>query len=426
MTSLEVIVHSNKSYRALHVKLLSLSVNRSAVVAIATAFVITRLMVFATVFLSMATFPVRHSKGFLFASSSNLLLDGLIRFDSWWYRDIVVNGYRQGSVATGEQGTVAFFPLYPLIVNAVSQIVGNVFVSGVLVSNVCLLIALIYLYRWADYAYDSQVASRLVFYIAAAPAAIFFSAMYTESLFIALIAATFYYAQAGNWWKAAIAGALVSATRNTGVLVAAVIALEGMSREGVRFWAGTWRPDLIIRHWISQVRLIVRAWPAIVAAAFVPIGLVAYMFYLSNTFGDPIAFIHAQATWGRETGGAGIFKVVESTRTQLRLGDNFMAGQVNTVTLLDTLATLAFLPLVIVTAFKLRPAYSVYALASFFIPLSTGSVGSMSRYVLMLIPCFLLLAIWGKRLWVDRAVVASFLPLLAYFAVAFSHWYFAG
>lgn len=425
MTSLEVSLRPDTAADA-RVRLFSMTIDRTAVISIATAFIITRLLVWATVFLSMSTFPMRPGGGFLFAAPNNLLLDGLIRYDSWWYRDIIVNGYRAGSIETGEQGTVAFFPLYPMLVKAVSAFVGNVYLAGVLVSNVCFLVALIYLYRLAKREFDSDVAGRLVFYIAAAPTALFFTAMYTESLFLMLVAATFFYAREGNWVKAAIAGALGAATRNTGVLLAAVIALEGLHQSGVRYWFGTWHPLRYARHLLAQVKPALTSWKALIAAACVPLGLLAYMAYLANAFGDPLAFIHVQATWGRETSGAGFLTIVSSTKEQLRLGDSLLAGQVNTVTLLDLAATLVFLPLAVATAFKLRPAYSVFAIATFLIPLSTGSVGSMTRYVLMLVPCFLLLAIWGKRMWVDRLVLATFLPLMAYFAVAFSHWYFAG
>jgi hypothetical protein len=47
----------------------------------------------------------------------------------------------------------------------------------------------------------------------------------------------------------------------------------------------------------------------------------------------------------------------------------------------------------------------------------------MIRFVLMLVPCCVLLAWWGRRPWVDRLVLTVFLPMLAYLAVTFSHWY---
>lgn len=433
--SLEVVVRPAKgkertfrlpSFGMPRASVLTLGLDRTAVLAIGLAFVVSRALVFLVIWLSSAALPVRIGSGQLFASPNNMLLDGLIRFDSWWYRDIVVNGYRLGSIETGEQGTVAFFPLYPMTVKFVSQIVGNVYFAGVLVSNLCFLLALVFLFKLADREFGNAVAGRFVFYYAMAPTALFFSAMYTESMFIMLTAAVFYFAREGKWFRAAACGALVAATRNTGILVASVIAIEGLSQAGVRFWPGTIRPKTVIAHYKDQIRPAIGGWKAYVAAGLVPLGLIAYMAYLSKTFGDPLAFIHVQATWGRETSGAGLLQIVANTKKTLAWGDSPMMGQLNVVVLMDLIATLAFLPIVIMTAFKLRPAYAVYAALTFLVPLSTGSVGSMSRYILMLIPCFLLLAVWGKRVWVDRLVVGISLPLLAYFAVLFSHWYFAG
>jgi hypothetical protein len=72
----------------------------------------------------------------------------------------------------------------------------------------------------------------------------------------------------------------------------------------------------------------------------------------------------------------------------------------------------------------MRPAYAVYVLPTYVVPLLSGHGAlSMIRFVLMLVPCFVLLAWWGRRPWVDRLVLTVFLPMMAYLAVTFSHWY---
>lgn len=398
---------------------------REAVQAVASAFLITRLLLFLVIFLSSATLPMRPG-GYLYASPSNLLLDGLVRYDSWWYHNIITQGYNIGNIETGAQGNVAFFPLYPLLVKVTAGLTGNVFVAGILVSNLAFLVALYYLYRLARDEFDSATAGRMVFYLAAAPTALFFSAMYTESLFVALIAATFSYARNSQWQYAAVVGMLAAATRNTGILAAGVIALEGMHQAGVRFWPPAWSRAALVDYASQQVRRTLVAWPALLAALWVPAGLVSYMVYLGICFGDPLAFIHVQATWGREVSAAGFVQLWGNTLQALNIGPNLLVGQVNTQVLLDTLATLAFVPLVVAVVWKLRPAYALFAGLTFLIPLSTGTTGSMTRYILMLIPCWLLLAHWGWRPWVDRLVVGIGLPLMAYFAILFSHWYFAG
>jgi hypothetical protein len=393
-----------------------------ALLAVGVAFIATRLVILAVVFASSATLPVLPG-GTDFAFPDNIMWDGLVRFDSWWYLDIVQNGYTNDTA--GSQSTTAFFPGYPLSIRLVKHLTGgNVFAAGLVVSNIGFLIALFFLYRWSEREYGNAVAGRFVFYLAAAPTAVFFSAMYTEGLYIALMAAAFYFAGGRQWIPAAIAGAAASATRNTGILMAAVIALEGLHAAGVRF-----RPPsgvALSGHLKAQLSLVPKAWQALVAAAAACAGLIVYMIYLWREFDDPLAFVNAQAQWGRSTSGNGVFQIVSNTREQLYHGQHFWLGQISIERLGNLAATLAFLPIVAIVAWRFRPALAVFTVAAFVIPLSSGSVGSMSRYMLALVPCYLLLAIWGDRPWVDKIVTATFLPLLALNAVLFSHWYFIG
>jgi hypothetical protein len=415
-----------------HVTVLGRRIELRALGAILLAYLSTRILIFLVIFVSSITIPMRPGP-FLYASPGNLVLDGLIRDDSWWYISIVENGYTVGNIETGAQANVVFFPLYPLLIKMVAALTGNVFLAGVLVSNVAFLIALGYMYSLARSLFDEETAARSVFYLAAAPTAIFFSAMYSESLFLALVCATFFYARRHMWDFAALTGALAAATRNTGIVLAVVIAFEGLHQQGVAFRPAVWwtpTRSATLRVWRDHVRAqlppILASWHSLAAAACVPAGLIAYMAYLANTFGDPLAFIHAQATWGRPAAGAGATRLFGRVVELLNIGPHFWAGQVNPKTFLELLCTLLFLPVVIAVVRRMRPAYALYTALTFLAPLSTGTVGSMTRYVLMLMPCFLLLGRFGQRGWVDRLILGISLPLMAYFSVLFSHWYFAG
>jgi hypothetical protein len=401
------------------------TIDRQMIGAVAVSFLATRVLLLAVIFASGAALPVLPGASD-FAFPGNIMWDGLIRFDSWWYLDIIRNGYHVGS-ADGAQGTVAFFPGYPLSVRLLSHFTGgNDFVAGLVVSNAGFLIALALLYLWARREYGHGIASRFVFYLAAAPTALFFSAMYTEGLFLALIAATFLFASSRRWVLAALFGAAASATRNTGVLMAGVIALEGLHAAGVRFRPPAWSIEAIGAHLRRQLPLVPRAYAALLAAVAACFGLFAYMMYLWREFDDPFAFVNAQAQWGRSTSAGGVLDIFSNTREQLYLGQHFWLGDISVERLGNVLATLAFLPLVIACFRSFRASLALFTLVAFVIPLLSGSVGSMSRYVLTLAPCYLLLAIWGERPWVDRLVVIAFLPLFALNAALFSHWYFIG
>ncbi len=74
------------------------------------------------------------------------------RWDSEWYLLVADKGYEAGGFVAAanslwDQGaTAGFLPLYPLLIRALSPIVGSVG-AGVLISNICLLLSLIGLER---------------------------------------------------------------------------------------------------------------------------------------------------------------------------------------------------------------------------------------------------------------------------------------
>jgi hypothetical protein len=392
-----------------------------AVGAVLSAVLVTRVLVCVVIFLSLVSLPARP--GLWSVDPNNLVLTGLVRHNGWDFTGIARDGYGLPPAGHALPASVAFFPLYPLLVHLVSGLVGQIYWPAVLISNLTFLGACTVLYRLAKLEYGAPTAARAVFYLAAAPAAVYFSAAYAESLFLLFVTLTFYNAARRQWGWAALAGALAAATRNTGVLLVLVVALEGLHQQGVRWQPPSWRPATWLPHLRAQWPPAVRAWRSLVAAACVPAGLAAYMIFLGHSYGDPWGFIHAETTWNRDVSGGGFLHLLGQIQDRLQIGPHFLAGQVNPGTFLDALGTLAYLPLVVMALVKLRPAYGVFALLSYLVPLSTGTAGSMLRFTLLLLPCNLLLALWGRRPWVDRAVLGICLPLMAYVAIAYSHGY---
>jgi hypothetical protein len=386
------------------------------------AFILTRAMVFTVTYLSMAELPVRSGDIYWSAIPQNILADGLVRWDSGFYRDIVRGGYQ--SVSDGR--ATVFFPLYPSLVWLLYKMIGHVYLSGLLISNMMFLVALFYLYALVHQEYDEDTAGRAVFYLAAAPAAFFFSAMYTESTFLAFLTASFYYARNRRWALAALTGAAASAARLTGVIVAVFFILEGLWQQGVRFLPVPWNVKAQIELLRMDVKLALGAWKSVLAAIGSVTGLVFYMVYLNKVFGDPLAFVHKQSYWNRQVTGNWISMLLINTYKHLNLPGNFWEGQINVNMLQDVIATIVFIPLVVAVILKMRPAFGMFTLISFLVPLMSSSILSMRRFVLILIPCYIILAVWGRRPWVDRVIVAVSLPLQAYLTILFTHWFFAG
>jgi hypothetical protein len=403
------------------------------------AFILTRAMVVIVLYFSMAQIEVSKGEYLWRYNPRNLIADGLIRWDSGFYISIADHGYDSINnesipwdsnfyIPIPNHGynrlLVAFFPLYPLLIRLTASITGNIVTSGLWVSNVSFLIALFYLYALTKQEFDDETAGRAVFFLAAAPSAFFFSAVYAESTLLMFMAAGFYYSRNKNWFLAGLAGAFASATRLPGVLVAIFIFLEALWQQGIRFVPRPWSIRTQIDSIKKDIRELPKAWTGILASLFSTFGLIAHMVYLNIKVGDPFAFLHAGI---RSISFDWLSKLILSTYNLHRWSGNIFSGEIAHIeVLMDTLFTIAFIPLVIIVLLKFRPSFGLFTLFSFLFPLISGTTASMQRYALTFIPCYILLALWGKRPWVERVIIGISLPLQAYYLILFANWSWAG
>jgi hypothetical protein len=91
--------------------------------------------------------------------------------------------------------------------------------------------------------------------------------------------------------------------------------------------------------------------------------------------------------------------------------------------LIDLAFTLAFLGLA-VWAFRLRPAYGLYALAAIAFPVMSGTLNSMPRYAAIVFPAYIVLAQWanGHR-WRILLLMAASALMAAFAATRFVTWH---
>src|SRR3954469_8303986 len=142
-----------------------------------------------------------------------------VRGDSSYYVFRAQHGYEA-------VGQTAFFPFYPMVMRVVATVTYSEVVAGVLVSLASFAIALVLLHRLADLDFGRDVARRTVWLIALFPAAVFFSAVYTEALFLVLSVGAVYAARRGSWAWAGVLGGLAALTRNTGVPIGVGVLLR--------------------------------------------------------------------------------------------------------------------------------------------------------------------------------------------------------
>ncbi len=149
---------------------------------------------------------------------ANWWLNPWTTYDSQWFIDIAINGYREQ--------TSAFYPLYPLLLKLAGTSEATAALLGVILSNLSFAVALFFLYELTRMDFKEQVARASVWALAFFPTTAFFSAVYTESFFLLLLLVSFYLARRHRWLPAGMLGLLAALTRNSGVIVFVALALE--------------------------------------------------------------------------------------------------------------------------------------------------------------------------------------------------------
>lgn len=331
---------------------------------------------------------------------SGYLLDSWYYRDSQWFLKIVRNGYNYNGV--GHTSAVAFFPLYPASVRLLQAITAiDPSVVAILASNLAFLGAMIYLHKLCALEFGDAVARRAVFYMAIFPTAFFTFAPYSESLYLMLSIASLYYMRSERWWLAGIFGGFAASERILGVLLALPFAWEYARRRLVH--RQTLRLDIL-------------------AGALIPAGLLTYMIYLYGLTGDPLAFVHAEAGWFRVSRPP--WEVLGTSLSDIpRSAANHPYFQAHA--LIENGCVLAALLLLTAGARVLPLSFTLYGFACLAALLSAPIITSdiplqsMSRYVLILVPMFIVLAKLGRRPIFDRLYVLLSVGGLAMFTALF-------
>lgn len=202
----------------------------------------------------------------------NLFLNGWLAWDSGWYLLIAKNGYTNVPIVD-KQVDVVFLPVYPMLVRGMAWVLGGNFeLAAVLVSNLALLFAAAILYRWLVETKGPTLADHTLLLMLWYPYALFYSAAYTESVFLLETSLAIYAAHRQRWLVAGLALAAASATRTIGLMAVAPVGLMYLQQKG---WSlKKLRPDVL----------------------FIGLGLCGlggYMLFLHLQFGDAMAFTRA-------------------------------------------------------------------------------------------------------------------------------------
>jgi hypothetical protein len=323
------------------------------------------------------------------------------RWDNVFYVNIAAYSYHPS-------GLTVFFPLWPVTIWLLGRPLALVlpgeipyYLSSILLSNLFFFFSLQLLYQLTQKLFDATSAKITVWLLAFFPYTLFFSFGYTESLFLFFCLATFVFLERGgkiDWWLASLCAGLAAATRVTGIVIIFAVITYFVQR----FWP---LPQHLKTHKLAMLS-------ALCALILIPLGVVLYMLYLYLNWGNPLLFLHDVIAWGRHP--ALPLTAIFSSLWYL------VTFKVPLDSLYNNLLDLCFtvLPIFLLLKYwrRLPLYYSVFTLTLLLYSLST-TVGfpnplmSIPRYLMVIFPSFMLLALEWKCNPASHRYVYIFFPL---------------
>lgn len=296
------------------------------------------------------------------------LFGNWLMWDGGWYVHIAEYGY---SYHPHEQSSVAFFPVYPLVVRLVGAVVpGGVTNAAVLVTMACGLATLVLFHRWCSRRLPRRVAMWAVVAFALYPYAWFlYGAAYSDALFLSATIGAFLLLDDDHPVAAGIVGILATAARPTGIVVLIGLVAVMVDRRG------SFR-DARARDW---------------GVAIAATGILSWCAWLAIRFGNAFAFIETEGAkgWDRSPGIAtwlkfGFFHHLTHDDPHVWLPR-----------LLQAIVCVAFVGAIPAVWRRFGRGYGVYVAAAVLIPaFSTDDFMGTGRYLMAAFPVFALVGTW--------------------------------
>lgn len=429
--------------------------NTAARRAVVPPFVSSRLLVLAAGYFAVILVGFTHTPPFRI--SRNELINLPMRWDAGWYLSVALDGYQYNSASQGQQN-IAFFPAYPILTRLGAAFLGaystgtaiapgasgnkveflyhqhrRTVMSGLIISLAAFAWALVYLFRFARDLLpageggargdDSEtgIAAAAVAVACAYPFALFFSAFYTESLFLLGAIAVFYHMERQEWRPAILWGLLVGLTRPNGCLLSVPLAFIALRQACSGPLVPASAPLVTglaqLRGWrMPDPR---RLATGLAVAAMPGIGMLLFSAYMYKVSGNPFVWLEAHHAWGRVY--EGLNTLVANHFDMIQSQGLYEYSTHSTIDMINAIAAAGALLAVWPIVRRVGLAYGLLVLLMVFPPLMAGGFLSLGRVTATLFPIFLYLG-WRCRGSLLSSVLIGGAVLQGFFAALYFTW----
>lgn len=301
-----------------------------------------------------------------------------------------------------------FFPVYPLLIHFFSQLFGAKAAFGPIeffvaffLPNIACLVSLIFLYKLLRLDFSEHIVLKTIILLLVFPASFFLGSLYSESIFLLFAILSLYSARKHHWVWASLLAMCLAVTRIVGLAILPVLLYEFFSQEKV---------------WFDPLQIIKRGWSLLL----IPLGLVGFFVFSYYQWHNPLYFIHSQSVVvsGRE--GSLVFPL-QTVFRYIKILFGLSPHQFEWWISLLELVSFSFTCWAIYYLWKkkIQVSYIILSLLCFLIPASSGTFSGLPRYVAVLFPLFLSVALikqrWIQVLYIVLCVVSLFV-LIMFFA----------
>ena len=207
----------------------------------------------------------------------------LSNWDGVWYLRVATRWYP--TAALHGKSTLGFFPLYPIVMWALSHALFiPLTLSGLLIAGIGGFIAVVLVERLAALWWGDAVARKAILWFCLFPGSVVFSMVYSEGLLIPLAAGCLLALHYRKWVLAGILAGIATAAGPNGLVLILVCAVAVIR---------------VAKHHGPASLETRKSLPALVIS---PAGFVGFCAYLWAQTGTPLAFFWAQRNgWGEQT-----------------------------------------------------------------------------------------------------------------------------
>lgn len=308
-------------------------------------------------------------------------------FDGRHFSSIALEGY--------ERTNFAFFPLYPLLIYGLGNILQISFLySGIIISLSAFFLSLILVYKITRFDFSERISWWSVILISIFPLSFFYQAIYADSLFLLFTTASFYFARKGNWLGSGVLGAFATFTRLSGIALIPALILEWFLQNKDKYKGA----KIITRFFKTNAMLILLAGS----------GIAFYMAYLQLQYNDWFLFQKSMSAWKQE-------EFVFPLQVIWRYIKIFWFVQKDVlvfwIAIFEFVSLFLYMILAVYVWKRIRISYGLFMVILLLLVAFTGTFAGTPRYMLHLFPGFI-----GMAMLLEQHRFLK-LPILLLFAV---------